>query len=86
MTVQVKLVVGFGELITMESGYDNSAEEDKSTVTKENEEPAAKRKRISWWKEENYLRLNKYLEIMRNLTVYRVYDEGDLDLGKDLIP
>ena len=38
VTSQGKLVVGFGGLIPMESGYDNSAEEEKSTVTKDNEE------------------------------------------------
>ena len=30
------LVVGFGDLIPMESGADNSVEQDTSTVTKEN--------------------------------------------------
>ena len=42
VTVPVKLVVGFGELIPMESGSDNSENQDTATVTKDNEEPAAK--------------------------------------------
>ena len=37
VTVQAKLVVGFGELVPMESGSYNSAEQDTATVTKENE-------------------------------------------------
>ena len=34
VTVSEKLVVVFGELITIDSGYDNSAEHDIDTVTK----------------------------------------------------
>ena len=44
MTVLAKLVVGFWELTPMESVAYNSAEQDTSTVTKENEEPTEKRK------------------------------------------
>ena len=86
MTVQVKLVVCFIKFIPMESVYYNSTEEDISTVTRENEEPAVNQKRTSWWKEENCPRLNKYLEIMKNLTVYGVCYEGGLEVGKDPIP
>ena len=35
LTVQAKLVVGFWKLIPMESGYENSEEQDTTTVTKE---------------------------------------------------
>ena len=38
MAVGANLVVGFGELIPMESLYDNSEEYYISTVTKDNEE------------------------------------------------
>ena len=43
--VRARLVVGYWELIPMESGADNSAGQDTSTVTKELEEPEAKRRR-----------------------------------------
>ena len=36
-----------------------------------------------WWKEENWPRLNKFLERLGNPTVDGVCDEGDLKLGKD---
>ena len=35
VTVQAKLVVGYWELISMESGSDNSVEQDIATVTRE---------------------------------------------------
>ena len=53
VTVQAKLVVVYWELVPMESVSDNSSEQDTATVTKELEEPAAKRMRILWRKEEN---------------------------------
>ena len=51
VTAQANLVVGFGELIPMESGSDNSVEQNTVTVTKKNEELTAKRNRNFWWKE-----------------------------------
>ena len=42
VTVRAKLVVGYWELVPMESVSDNSSEQDTDTVTKEFEEPAAK--------------------------------------------
>ena len=48
-----KSVVGFWELVPMESGYDNSEEKDTYAVIKENKEPAEKLDRTSWWKDEN---------------------------------
>ena len=41
VTVRSKLVVGYSELVPMESGSDNSSEQDTATVTKELEEPGA---------------------------------------------
>ena len=70
----------------MESVYDNSSEQDTDTVTKENEEAEAKRKRNFWWKEENWPSLKKLLERLSNPTVYRVCDEGDLELCEDNFP
>ena len=45
----------------MESVSDNSSYKDTDTVTKENEEPSAKRNSTSWCKEENWPRLKKSL-------------------------
>ena len=42
LTRRSKLVVGFGELVPMEPGYDSSEEQDTSTVTKENGGPTKK--------------------------------------------
>ena len=53
VTVQAKLVVGYWYLVPMESGSDNSSDQDTSTVTKELEESSAKRNSNMWWKEEN---------------------------------
>ena len=52
---QVKLAVGFWELIPLELGADNSAEQNTATVTKDSEdqdeeEPAVERNRASWLK------------------------------------
>ena len=35
VTVLTKLVVGYWELVSMESGYDNSSDKDTATVTKD---------------------------------------------------
>ena len=42
VTLREKLVVGYWELVPMESGYDNSLEHDTATVTKELDEPTEK--------------------------------------------
>ena len=52
---QMKLAVGFWELIPLELGADNSAEQNTATVTRDNEdqvdeEPAVERNRASWLK------------------------------------
>ena len=70
----------------MESGYDNSPEQDTDTVTKENKEPTANPSMDLWWKEENLPRMKKYMERLRNPKVDVVCDEGYLELGEDPIP
>ena len=70
----------------MESGSNNSAYHYTDTFTKDNEEPASKRNRALWCKEDNWKRLKKLLEILRNPTVVGVCDEGYLELGEDPIP
>ena len=59
VTVKEKLVVVYWELVPMESGYDDSSEQDTVTATKDLEEPVAKQNRNLWWKEDNWPRLNK---------------------------
>ena len=83
VTVREKLVVGYWELVPMESGADNSSEHDTATVTKYLEEPTAKRKRTLWWKEENCPRLEKATERQRNPSANGVCDAAFLELGKD---
>ena len=50
MIVRAKLIDVFGELILVESVYDNSEEQDTSIVTKLLEELEVNQKRILWWK------------------------------------
>ena len=59
----------------MESGYDNSLEQDTATFTKELEKPAATRMMILWWKEENWPTLKKSLDTWSNPAVNGVCDE-----------
>ena len=86
VTVREKLVVGYWDLVRMESGADNSSEQDIATVTKELEEPSAKRNRNLLCKEENLPRLKKYLGRLRNPAVNGVCDADCLELGKDTVP
>ena len=75
VTFREKLVVGYWELVPMESGSDNLSEQDTVTVTKELEEPAAKRMRILWRKGDKRPTLKKSLDKQRNPAVNRVCDE-----------
>ena len=68
------MVVGYWELVPVESGSDNSSEQETATVTKELEEPVEKRMSILWRKEENWTMLKKDLERRRNPAVNRVCD------------
>ena len=86
VTVRTRLVFGFGDLIPMESGADNSVEQYTATVNKEHEEPSPKLKRDSWWKGENWPRPKKDLEIWRNTMVNGLCDEACLELGKYPVP
>ena len=70
----------------METGSDDSLEQDKATVTKEFEEPSENRKKNLWWKEENQPRLNKAMKIIRNPVVNVVCDAACLEWGKDPFP
>ena len=48
VTFQEKLVVVYWKLVQMESGYDNSTEQETATFTKELEEPSEKRMSNLW--------------------------------------
>ena len=86
VTVQEKLVVGYWQLVPMESGADNSLEKDTSKVTKELEEPLVNRNRTLWWKEQKWPRLKKALQRQRNPAVNVLCDAACLELGKDTAP
>ena len=51
--VIAKLVVGYWDLIPMESGTGFSVPNDTYTVRVETEIPTAKKQRTSWWTEDN---------------------------------
>ena len=85
VTVQAKLVVGYWELVPTESGSDNSSEKGTSTVTKELEEPTAKRKKTLWWKEDNWTRPKEDMDRQSNPVVDEEYDADYFGLGKDLV-
>ena len=80
VTVLAKLVVGYWELVPMESGSDDSSDQDTAKVTKELEEPAATRMRTLWWKEENWLTLKKALDRWKNPSINGVYDEDPVPI------
>ena len=83
--IQSKLVVGFGELIPMKSGYGTSEERDISKVTKDNDKPDSKQNGTLWWTQDNWPSLKKSLEILKNPIVDGVCNEGDLELGIDSV-
>ena len=83
--VQAKSVFCYWELVPMESGADNSSEQDTSTVTKELKEPSAKQKCTLWCKEENCKSMNTDKERQGNPAVNGVCDAAWLELGEDPI-
>ena len=60
---QAKLVVGYWELIPMESGDEFSASQDTATVRVVEERRAAKKQRNYWWTEANSTKIK---EVLRN--------------------
>ena len=61
VVVREKLVVGYWELIPMESRNEFSAPIDTSTVRVSEKRHAEKKKRIHWWSEANWPRLKDAL-------------------------
>ena len=65
VVVRVKLVVGYWELILMESGAEFSVPQDIATVRVAEEKRAGKKKRNHWWSEANLSRLKEALVNIR---------------------
>ena len=79
------MVVVYWDFIPLKSGSDISAEQDTATVTKELEEPAAKRKMTLFWKEENWTRLKKAMGRHRNTVLNGVCEADCLELDEDTV-
>ena len=86
MIVQAKLVVGYWELISLESGYELLAPQERSTVRVTEERNAAKKQRNYWWTEDNCTRLKKKLANSRYPYLRGQCDEACLELGLDPVP
>ena len=84
--VQAKLVVGYWELIPMESGAEFSAPQDTATVRVAEERRAGKKKRNHWWSEANWPRLKEALVNSRYPYLRGQCDEACLELGLDPVP
>ena len=80
---QAKLVVGYWDLIPMESGAILSAPQDTATVRVAKERPAAKKQRNYWRTEENWTRLKRALENSQYPSLRGQCDEACLKLGLD---
>ena len=83
--VQEKWVVGYWELIPMESGAGLSAPQDTATVRVSEERQAAKKQRNCWWTEANCPRLKRALMNSRYPSLRGKCDEAYLGLGLDIV-
>ena len=81
--VRAKLVVGYWELIPMESWDECSAPYDTSTVRVSEERRAENIKRTQWWSQANWPRLKEALVKSRDLSLRRQCDVACLVLGLD---
>ena len=79
------MVVGYWELIPKELGAELSAPQDTSTVMVANEIPASKKQNTSWWTEDIWTRIKKYLVNSRYPYMIRQFDEACLELGFDTV-
>ena len=84
--VGAKLVVGYWELILMESGAELSALQDTATVMVAKEKRAAKKQRNHWWTEANWPRLKEASVSSRYPYLRRRCCEAFLGLGFDPVP
>ena len=86
LIVREKLVVGYWELIPMESWDECSAMHDTSTVRVSEERRAEKKKRIQWWSQANWPRLKRALVKSQDPSFRGQWDVACLDLGIDRVP
>ena len=80
-----KLVVGYWELIPMESLDECSAPHDTSTVRVSEDRQAEKKKRIQWFLQANWLRLKEALVKSRDPYFRGEWDVACLELGIDKV-
>ena len=84
--VRAKLVVGYWELIPMESGAEFSAPQDTATFRVAEERRAEKKQRNHWWTETNWPRLKEDLVNIWYPFLRVQCDEACLELGLDPVP
>ena len=83
MIVREKLVVGYCEFISMESGAEFLAPQDTSIVTVAEERWAGNKKRIQWWSQANWPRLKEDLVNSWDPSLRGQCDEYVLELNLD---
>ena len=86
VAVRAKLVVGYWELIPMESWDEFSAPHDTSTVRVSEERRAGKKKSNQWWSQANWPRLKKALVKSRYPSLRGHCDVDCLELCLDRFP
>ena len=84
--VRANLVVGYWELIPMESWDEFSAPHDTSTFRVSEERRSGKKKRIQWWSQANWPRLKEALVNSRDTSLRGQCDVACLELGIDRVP
>ena len=83
VVVRAKLVVGYGELILMESCDEFSAPQDTATVRVAEERRTGKKKRNLWWSEANWPRIKEALVKSWYPSLRGQCDVACLELGLD---
>ena len=83
VVVQEKLVVGYWELIPMESWDEFSAQHDTSTVRVSGERRTGNKKRNQWWSQANWPRLKEALVKSWDPYYRGRCDVACLDIGID---
>ena len=84
--VRKNLVVGYWELIPMESWDESSAPYDTSTVRVSEERREERKKRIQWWLQANWPRLKEALVKSRDTSFRGQWNVACLDSGIDRVP
>ena len=86
VVVRAKLVVGYWELIPMESWDECLAPHDTSTVRVSEERWAEKKKRIQWWSQAKWPSLKEALVKSWDPSLRGLCDVACLELGLDRFP